>query len=260
MLTGQHLSYRVGEHRLLDKVSVSFSPEQLSLIVGANGAGKSTLVRALCGMLPGLEGEVRYGGRALSDWSTVQLARVRAVLSQGIELAFPLRTWEVVMMGRYPHFTGGPEARDERACEEAMRFFDVWDWADRDYLTLSGGERQRVHFARVLSQVWYPTPGALRYLVLDEPLTFLDIRYQYDFMHRVRELMAAGDLVVVGIVHDLNLAARFADHLVMMRKGQVLAAAAPQDVLQPALVQEAFGILPEVRHDGGDGRMHLVFG
>lgn len=260
MLSAADLTYRVGEHLLLDRVSVTFRAGALSLVVGANGAGKSTLVRALCGQLTGLEGTVRYDGRPLGDWSAAQLAKVRAVLSQGIELAFPLRTWEVVMMGRYPHFTGGPEPRDERACEEAMRFFDVWEWADRDYLTLSGGERQRVHFARVLSQIWFPTPGALRYLVLDEPLTFLDIRYQYDFMHRVRELMAPGDLVVVGIVHDLNLAARFADHLVLMRKGRILASASAAEVLQPDLVLEAFGIRPEVRHDAVDGRMHLVFG
>lgn len=267
-LVGRALTFDIDGTRLLDDVSVTFGVGRLSLVIGANGAGKSTLIRALCGQLGRmaggrrgggtLRGDVRYAGRPIAEWSALQLAQVRAVLSQSVELAFPLRAWEVVMMGRYPHFSGRPEPRDERACEEAMRFFDVWEWADRTYLTLSGGERQRVHFARVLAQVWYPVAGAHRYLVLDEPLTFLDIRYQYEFMRKVRELMAAGDMVVVGVVHDLNLAARFAGQVVLMKQGRVLAAGTPREVLTAPLVDAAFGIRPKV-HPGEDGGVHLVF-
>lgn len=263
-LSGHALTFEIDDVCLLDDVSVGFQEGRLSLVLGANGAGKSTLIRALCGQLGAgitggtLRGDVHYAGRPLAQWSALQLAQVRAVLSQNVELAFPLRAWEVVMMGRYPHFAGRPEPRDERACEEAMRFFDVWEWADRNYLTLSGGERQRVHFARVLAQVWYPVAGAHRYLILDEPLTFLDIRYQYEFMHKVRELMAAGDMIVVGVVHDLNLAARFADQLVLMKKGRVLADGAPREVLTADLVDAAFGIRPKV-HPGEDGGVHLMF-
>src|SRR5260370_30693716 len=135
------------------------------------------------------------------------------------------------MMGRYPHFAGKPAATDERACQEVMRFFDVEGMADRDYLTLSGGEKQRVHFARVLAQIWLPTPAKSRYLFLDEPLTFLDIYYQFEFMEKLRELLKQGDLIVVGVVHDLNLAARFADQIVRLHRRKMLAHASRNEVL-----------------------------
>jgi len=258
MLSATSLTFAIGAARLLEDVSVAFEPGKLSLVIGPNGAGKSTLVKLLSRQLTPQSGSVRYADRPLAEWSEHDLARVRAVLSQNVELAFPLRVWEVVQMGRYPHFTGAPTATDERACEEAMRFFDVADWADRNYLTLSGGERQRVQFARVMAQVWYPASGGRRWLLLDEPLTFLDIRYQFDFLRRIRALLQAGDLVVMGVVHDLNLAARFADHLVLLAHGRVLAAGPPADVLQPDLVEQAFGIRPRVQTSEG-GTLHLLF-
>lgn len=258
MLSARNISFAINDVPLLDDVSVSFAAGQLSMMIGPNGAGKSTLIKALCRQVIPQSGEVHYAGRALTTWSEAELSRVRAVLSQNVELAFPLRVWEVVLMGRYPHFTGAATALDKQACEEAMRYFDVLDWSERDYLTLSGGERQRVQFARVMAQIWYPSPVGQRWLLLDEPLTFLDIRYQFDFLKRVRELLSGGDLVAVGVVHDLNLAARFADHLILIAHGKILAAGTPTDVLQPDLVEQAFGIRPVV-HRGSDGRVHLEF-
>lgn len=258
MLTGTNLRFAINGAKLLDDVSVEFAPGKLSMVIGPNGAGKSTLVKALCRQVALQSGEVRYGDRSLSEWREPELARVRAVLSQNVELAFPLRVSEVVLMGRYPHFTGSPTQADNDACTEAMRYFDVLDWSERDYLTLSGGERQRVQFARVMAQIWYPSSSGQRWLLLDEPLTFLDIRYQFDFLKRVRGLLDNGDMVVVGVVHDLNLAARFADHLVLMAHGRVVAEGSPADVLSPDLIEGAFGIRP-VAHAGADGRVHLEF-
>jgi iron complex transport system ATP-binding protein len=260
MLSARRLAYTVPSgRRLLDDVSVSFVPGAISLIVGPNGAGKSTLLRALCREVRPQAGEVCYGDCPLDQWTEPELARVRGVLSQAVELGFPLRVWEVVLMGRYPHFTGRPTSRDEAACEAAMKRVDVWDWAERDYLTLSGGERQRVQFARVLAQVWEPPPsGGSRYLLLDEPLTYLDIRHQLEFLAQIRALSAGGDLVVVGVVHDLNLAARFGDHVVVMHEGRVLADGTPASVLTPEHIETAFGVRPVVHQVGGRG--HLVFG
>jgi len=156
------------------------------------------------------------------------LAKRRAVLSQAIEVAIPLSVREVVMMGRYPHFGGSPAPTDHKLVDELMEFVDVTEFAPRNYQTLSGGERQRVNFARVLAQVW-PTEHQTsefprcRYLFLDEPLTFLDIHHQIDFMKKVRDFAAATDAVTIGVVHDLNLAAKFADRLYMLKDGRIIA-------------------------------------
>src|SRR6185295_5399546 len=183
-----------------------------------------------------------------------ELAKRRAVLSQAIEVAFPLTVREVVMMGRYPHFGGRPGANDERVVDEVMGLFDVTEFSDRNYQTLSGGEQQRVNFARVLAQLWSNDtseqgPGdsleqasSCRYLLLDEPLTFLDIRHQIEFMKKVRGFAHANDVVTVGVVHDLNLAARFADHIVLLNHGRLVAAGAASDVLTADLIQSTFGV------------------
>lgn len=259
MLTTEGLGYAVGGRALVADVSTTFRPGALSVIVGANGAGKSTLIRLLGRQLDATSGGIVLGTRPMREWPATELARVRAVLSQSIDLAFPLRVDEVVMMGRYPHMTGAATERDRAACEAAMARVDVLPWAERDYLTLSGGERQRVQFARVLAQIWEPVPGVPRVLLLDEPLTFLDIRYQFEFMHIVEALLSATDLIVVAVLHDLNLAARFASDVLLMADGRVLAQGGPSAVLTPALVETAFGIRARQMVDE-DGRVHLLFG
>lgn len=256
MLSARDLTYRIGGRRLLDRVSVDFAPGAVSMIVGANGAGKSTLIKALCRSVHPDAGEVRYGNRSLAQWRDEDLARVRGVLSQNLELPFPLRVKDVVMMGRNPHFIGAPTAHDVQVCAESMHHFDVLAWADRDYLSLSGGERQRVHFARVMAQIWESRAGESRYLLLDEPLTYLDIRHQFEFLRHVRHFASHGDLVVVAVVHDLNLAARHADHVVLMADARVLAAGAPREVLTPDHIAAGFGVRPVVYEGAG---MHLLF-
>ena len=259
MLTAKHINYTIEGKVLLDDVSVAFEAGRLNLVIGPNGAGKSTLIRILCSQIQHDKGgDVFYGDKNAKTASLSEMARIRSVLSQNIDLAFPLTVAEVVMMGRYPHFTGKPAARDVSACEEAMHFFDLQELAGRNYLTLSGGEKQRVHFARVLSQVWYPVPGRFRYLVLDEPLTFLDVHYQFDFMHKLTALLKNKDLVVVGVVHDLNLAARFADKIVLLHQGRVLADGDKEEVLTKENIKAAYRLEPVIRYENNG--MFLYFG
>jgi iron complex transport system ATP-binding protein len=123
---------------------------------------------------------------------------------------------------------------------------------------LSGGEKQRVHFARVLAQVWFSAPGKSRYLFLDEPLTFLDIYYQFEFMAKLRELLKLGDLVIVGVVHDLNLAARFADKIMLLHAGRVLACGSKSEVLTPENIKAAFRLQPKIIQTD-DQYTHLIF-
>ena len=263
MLEASNITFRVGSRELLSDVSVSFAPGSLHLVIGPNGAGKSTLIKVLARSLRPQAGSLTYEGIDVSMTSEADLARRRAVLSQAVEIAFPLTVREVVMMGRYPHFGGRPGPVDEEIVDELMDFFDVTEFGSRNYQTLSGGERQRVNFARVLSQLWRSdtepdTAKHCRYLFLDEPLTFLDIRHQIEFMKKVREFTRAPDVVTVGVVHDLNLAARFADHIVLLNNGRVIANGSPEEVLTKELIREVFEVEPIFVPVEGTG-VHLVF-
>jgi iron complex transport system ATP-binding protein len=268
MLQANNVTFRVGHKPLISDISLSLAPGQLHLIIGPNGAGKSTLIKVLARLLRPQIGRIEYEGADIGGASEADLARRRAVLSQAVEVAFPLTVREVVMMGRYPHFGGRPGPVDEQIVDDLMAFFDVTEFSGRDYQTLSGGERQRVNFARVLAQLWRLTPGSLaangsssksvcRFLFLDEPLTFLDIRHQIDFMKKVRNFTNAPDVLTVGVVHDLNLAARFADQIVLLSEGQVVAVGSAADVLTLENISRVFGVQPTfVPLQSG---VHLVF-
>ena len=259
MLTGSNITFRVGNKILISDISAAFSPGALHLIVGPNGAGKSTLVKVLARLLRPQTGTVEYEGADVSQAGEAELAKRRAVLSQAIEIAFPLTVREVVLMGRYPHFSGRPGAIDERIVDEVMDHFDVTEFRDRYYQTLSGGERQRVNFARVLAQLWRDDAvDSCRYLFLDEPLTFLDIRHQIDFMKRIRTFTEGSDVVTVGVVHDLNLAARFADQILMLDGGCVVAHGPPAEVLTTERIEQVFGVEPTVVQTRDSG-LHLIF-
>ena len=257
MLEARDIAYRVGDKALLSGVSVAFEPGRLHLVIGPNGAGTSTLVKVLARLLRPHEGQVLYEGADVRRAGEIDLAKRRAVLSQAVEVAFPLTVREVVMMGRHPHFGSRPGPADEQVVDELMGFFDVTEFDGRDYQTLSGGERQRVNFARVLAQLWRPGERC-RYLFLDEPLTFLDIRHQIEFMKKVRAFAGAADVVTVGVVHDLNLAARFADQIVLLSEGRVAAAGAPAEVLTRERIRDVFGVEPTFVPAGESG-LHLIF-
>jgi iron complex transport system ATP-binding protein len=245
MLEARNISYVVGSKTLLSEVSAELAAGKLHLIVGPNGAGKSTFVKVLSPLLRPSSGKVLYGQVDVLRTSESELAKRRAVLSQAVEVAFPLLVREVVMMGRYPHFTGRPGPNDHHIVKEMMDLFEVEEFSDRNYQTLSGGERQRVNFARVLAQVWSKGEAdndQTRYLFLDEPLTFLDISHQMAFMKMVKVFAARRDIVVVGVVHDLNLAVRFADQIVVMKGGTVIESGAPGRVLTVKLIRDVFDV------------------
>jgi iron complex transport system ATP-binding protein len=256
MLEARNITFRVGNRALISEFSASFAPGELHLIIGPNGAGKSTIIKILSRLLRPQTGKIEYEGVDISQTSEFDLAKRRAVLSQAIEVSFPLKVREVVMMGRYPHFGGYPGPVDELIVDELMGFFEVTEFSDRNYQTLSGGERQRVNFARVLAQLWrasldssqaHTTPSTIqscRYLFLDEPLTYLDIRHQIEFMKKVRDFSHASDVVTVGVVHDLNLAARFSDRIILLNHGGVVANGIPTEVLTTDRIMEVFGIKP----------------
>ncbi len=262
MLEAKNITFRVGDRDLISDASVSFAPGKLHMVIGPNGAGKSTLIKILARLLRPQTGIVEYEGIDVDQTSESDLARRRAVLSQAVDVAFPLTVREVVMMGRYPHFGSRPGPIDEEITDKMMEMFGVKEFATRNYQTLSGGERQLVNFARVLGQLWpsgHETPhGQCRYLFLDEPLTFLDIRHQIAFMKKIRDFANTADVVTVGVVHDLNLATRFADQIVLLNHSKVVAVGTAADVLDAVHIREVFGVEPTfipVEHSG----VHLVF-
>jgi iron complex transport system ATP-binding protein len=218
----------------LDRVSLSVAPGELVAIVGPNGSGKTTLLGAMLGTVPRLAGAVAIMDRPLEQWPPRELARVIGVVTQREELAFPLRVVESVRLGRYARLAAlaAMGAADEAAVAEAMRRADVSTLATRRTDTLSGGEWQRVRVARALAQ-------EPRLLVLDEPTAALDVRHEMEVFELVRRLCSEG-MATLLVTHHLNLAARYADRMLLLHQGRLLADGAPADVLRATTLAEVF--------------------
>ncbi|MCS3839880.1 iron complex transport system ATP-binding protein [Pseudomonas sp. JAI111] len=237
MLRTQSLQIRRGGKIVLTDITLELMPGEVLGVLGPNGAGKSTLLGALCGELKADLGSVWLDERELSHWGGAQRARRLAVLPQVSTLDFAFRVEEVVGMGRLPHQSG--QVRDDEIVAAALQAADAAHLRGRSYLALSGGERQRVHLARVLAQLW---PGeAGQTLLLDEPTSMLDPLHQHTTLQAVREFADHGAAVLV-ILHDLNLAARYCDRLLLLEGGRPVALDTPQQVLRPEPLKAVFGL------------------
>lgn len=241
-MLARNLTYSIGPKKLLQSVFLTARPGELLAIVGANGAGKSTLLRLLSGDLRPSAGEVLFEDKSLADWPPAALARRRAVLTQQHTLALAFQVRELVLLGRYPHFGGQPTARDRAVVAAALDLVDLGHLAGRAYPTLSGGEQQRAQLARVLAQVWEAEGG---FLLLDEPLTGLDLRHQHQALAVARQLTRRG-FGVVAVLHDLNLAAQYADQVLLLHQGRAVASGPPAQVFTPEYIQLAFGVEVEL--------------
>ncbi|MFD8067850.1 heme ABC transporter ATP-binding protein [Streptomyces parvulus] len=233
----------LGGRPVLDGVDVRVRAGEVLALVGPNGAGKSTLLGALAADVPAAEGVVRVHGRPAGEWSAPELALRRAVLPQSASLSFPFPVAEVVRMGRAPWAGGEREAEDDTAVAEAMARTEVAGFAGRSFSALSGGERARVALARVLAQ-------RAPLLLLDEPTAALDLRHQELVLRLCRERARAGDAVVV-VLHDLALAAAYADRVAVLRAGRIAAEGAPAEVFDEDLLSEVYDqpveVLPHPR-------------
>jgi len=212
MLRTENISFSVGKKQILKNVSASFLPGEFNMILGPNGSGKSSFLKIFSGEINRFQGTVLYENKKIKELRKEELAKKRAVMSQQADLGFPLLVEEVVMMGRYPHFTFNPNKKDVTICNEVIERMNLVEFKERNYLTLSGGEKQRVQFARVLAQVWEKPADGYRYLFLDEPLNSLDISYQHEFLQAAVELIK-DQTVLIAVMHDINLAAHYADNL-----------------------------------------------
>ena len=233
-LRADGVGYATQGRTLVREVTLDLALGEVLAIVGPNGAGKSTLCGLLAGDLTPTEGEVKVCGRPLRTLKPAALARLRSMLSQHTYLRFPFTAREVTLMGRHPHVSRwkSPTESDFAMAENSMESTQVLHLAERIYPTLSGGEQRRVSLARVLAQ---DTPVVL----LDEPTSALDIGHQQLVMSLCRRLAADGR-AVLAVLHDLNLAGAFADRVMVMSEGEVVASGVPEEVLCPELLSDVF--------------------
>ena len=224
---------------LLGDIDIDVRPGQITTILGPNGAGKTSLLRVLVGELSPQSGLVSLNGREIRKWSAQQRARSLAVLPQHSLLDFPFTAQEVVMLGRTPHQTGFAHDRDIVA--QALKSVDGDYLAQRIYTQLSGGEKQRVHLARVLAQIWEPSSEGERYLILDEPTSSFDLAHQQLTLQVVRHLANKG-VGVLMVIHDLNLAARCSDQMMLMQCGRIVVSGMPHEVLRQDIITQVFQV------------------
>jgi iron complex transport system ATP-binding protein len=239
MIEARNVSVSIGGKRIVANVDFDIRPGEVAAIVGPNGSGKTTFLKAVSGDLPYM-GKIGINGRDVAALKPWQAAALRAVLPQASAMSFPFTVREIVKLG----LTGGRSSalpgEDARLPERALARVDLDGFAGRFYQELSGGEQQRVQLARVLCQVWAPVlDGNPRYLLLDEPVSSLDIRHQLIIMEIARDFARRGG-GVVAILHDLNLAAMFADRIFVMHRGRLAAAGSPQNVLSDDLISRVF--------------------
>ena len=249
MLATQDLGCSLGKYPILNGVDLEVPEGEMMALVGPNGTGKSTLLRTLAGLLPIPSGRVLVAGRDLVKLSPLERARTLAMVGQQEETPADLRVAEVVALGLLPHRPpwsgGGCKERD--AVAEALEQVSMTAYANRGFHQLSGGEQRRVLLARGLAQ-------RTELLLLDEPTNHLDIRHQHALLRMVRGL----GRTVIAAIHDLDLAATYFDHIVVLNDGGVAADGKPSEVLTPELVGDVFGMAASMVTDPATGEPRLL--
>lgn len=243
MLKIQSLSVFYGSRQILHDVSLGVQSGEVLALIGPNGAGKSTLIRAVSGVIP-YTGQVRTNGDDFASLSSIQRAKYIATVPQAVAMPPAFTVWETVLFGRTPYlgFLGQPSQKDEEIARQSLQRVTALPFADRRVGELSGGEQQRILLARALCQ---STP----ILLLDEPTAHLDLQYQVSLLELVRELAHQDNLAVLVALHDLNLAAHYADRIALMVAGEIKAEGKPEQVLRAELIQEAYCLpVQVVRH------------
>lgn len=218
MLKAKNISYRAGKKQILHDCSLDIIPGAFTAVIGPNGAGKSTLLKALSNELGKNSGQVKVNGVDTQQLKSRELSQIRAVMPQHTGINFPFTIEQVIEIGRFAHDTNPVE--NARIIEEVIQRSKLDSYRGRIYQTLSGGEKQRVQLARVMAQMWDKSPYP-KYLLLDEPTSDLDLLHQHSLLGISRDLLER-NMGVLAILHDLNLAAQYADYLIFMKEGRIL--------------------------------------
>ena len=235
MLEIENLSFAFGHHRILDKVGLTARQGEMVCVLGPNGVGKSTLLKCILQLIRPSQGEVRVGARRLSSMDLLQRARRLAYVEQRTPARFPMSVFETVLMGRRPHLAFRPGKTDFDKVAAILGALGLGALAQREFSQLSGGQQQKVMLARGLVQ-------EPRYLLLDEPTASLDLRHQLEVMELLRRFCRDREMGMVVAIHDLNLALRYADQVVMLQDGRVLARGCPREVMRPETIAAVYGV------------------
>ena len=250
-VSAEGLHYEVDAKSLLDGVDLHVKRGQFVGLIGPNGAGKTMLLRAIAGVLSYSEGVVLLDGTDVKNGSLKNIAKAMALVPQVAPYTQGFTALELVLMGRYPHMSRFQiEGREDNLiARNAMRLTETEQFTDRTLDTLSGGERQRIFVSRALAQ-------QPRVLLLDEPTSNLDVLHQLKVISMVRKMVDDG-LTAIAAIHDLQMAARYCDRLVLMKDGRILAKGSPEEVLTPETIQVSFGVKAAVYRDPVAGCLAL---
>lgn len=260
----EEVTYRTGNAVLLDGVSCTLEQGHFTALLGPNGAGKTTLLNVISGQLRPSKGSATLKGRPLARWRPAELAKIRAYMPQHSNVSFHFTVEEIVALGRYPHrLQPLPDEADIPML--ALETVGIQAYAGRHYNSLSGGEKARVQFARALAQIWQPDDAGRQrqrqgagWLLLDEPTAALDWRHQLQIMQIAREWSRKKAIGVVAVLHDLNLALRYADSVLVLQSGALAAAGGTEQTLTPETVESIWQVRCEkTRRSCGSSHLML---
>jgi len=220
---------------VLENINLEIFPGEVVAIVGKNGAGKSTLIKCVNRILEPQKGKVFLGEKELNRMKRKDIAKTMAYLSQKTSHAFPVTVFDAVLSGRYPHRSWNSNEEDEVRVSEILKVLDLENLALRDFNEISGGQQQQVLIARALAQ-------EANILLLDEPTSDLDIRHQLEVMETIKRLVRGKRVTAIITIHDLNLASRYADRIVMLNDGLIFAAGAADSVLTPENIAQVYHV------------------
>jgi iron complex transport system ATP-binding protein len=222
-----------GRRKTLDNINLTVRENCITALVGANGAGKSTLLGVMCGLLPRISGGVYIDGQDIRSIHSKDMAKRVAILKQTQHLTIRLTVNDLAEFGRFPHCGGRLRDTDRKKIDEALEYIDLKDQRGRYLDELSGGQRQRAFIAMILAQ---DTP----YIFLDEPLNNLDIKYSVEMMRILKKLVSELSKTIIIVMHDINFAAAYADHITAMKQGRIIAEGTPEKMVTPCVLDEVF--------------------
>ena len=251
VVSASSLSVSLSGQPIIKEIEFSVGEGSFTGVLGPNGSGKTTAMRALAGLIP-YTGSLSVEGKEVSAWSARALAKRLAFVRQSHSIPFDFKVEELVLLGRSPHkeLLSSYDQKDIQLVRNALQLVDMSRFSERSYSSLSGGEQQRVFLAQALVQ-------EADILLLDEPTTYLDVHHQFEFLQHVQSLISKGK-TVIGAFHDLEMAARFCDHLIVLSNGEVAADGPPKEVLDSDLLARVFRMNASV-YEGENDTLRIHF-